>query len=204
MQIAPMTFTPVRAQKSDAMLKAIGAAQAQPQGGASALLSVASLVSTPVGLYAVGKAAFGNGEAGNVVKGIAGVGAAIGIYRGVAGLVSNRSADEINNALKEANGGRDLAPGDAEYLASKVNTRSHIASAAGLGNSIASGAAIATGNMAAGLVALALKAVDLGYGVYSTAQTLKDFQEVLQRQPAPAPPAPAQPAPAPQPAPAQP
>ncbi|MBM3463921.1 MAG: hypothetical protein FJX76_17640 [Armatimonadetes bacterium] len=197
MMIGPVTFTPANT-KNGALMKAVAQSnKPQAEGGASAVLSVASLVTTPVGLYAVGKAAFGRGEAGNVVKGLAGAGAAIGLYRGIKAVATSQTPAQINDALKEANGGRDLDPADAEKLAKSVNSRSHLGGIIGVGNSALTGAAIVTGNMALGLVALAVKFADIGYGVYSTAQTLKDFNEVLRNQPAPTPPAPTPLAPTP-------
>jgi hypothetical protein len=175
------------------------AAIAKLQPKENGAVSLVSSLSTPLELWDVGKAAFGGGQAGPALQVLGGVHVAIGAYKSVKGLATRISPQAVNDALKSQTGGRDLDPADAQALADKINARAKINSSISLANYVASGAAIYTGSVGAGLIALALKVGEIGSAVYSSAQTVKDIKTVLDHT-APAPqPAPPTPAPAPQP-----
>ena len=177
---APVTISrPQTAADLQAAVQGAAAITAAQQRGVGQLVSLAGSLTAPVDLWVSGKAAFGNGEAGAVLKGLGGVHVAVGTYKAVRGFATKVTPEVINEALKPQNGGKDLDPADAEMLASKINQRARITSSVALGNYIASGAAIATGNMAAGIVALALKVASVGTNVATAAQTVKDIQDVL-------------------------
>lgn len=184
-------------QMSEALEGAAAVAKLKPRD--SAIISIAGSLTAPLEFWDVGKAAIGHGQVGGALQVLGGVSVAVGAYKSVKGLLQHISPDAISQALEKQNGGRPLEAADAQMLADHINSRARINSTIGLGNAIASGTAIATGNLGAGLIAFAFKVGGIGSAIYSTTQTVKDIQEVLQHQPsapAPAPQAPPAPAPA--------
>src|SRR5260221_11835299 len=92
--------------------------------------------------------------------------AGLHVLNGVVGhgqnLFSNVKPEQFNEALKDSNGGRDLNPADLKALAGKYNRAQRIAGLAGLANEATTGAAIYTGNVGLGVLAIVLKFANMG------------------------------------------
>lgn len=179
-QSAPIRMSrPLSAEQLQSAVEGAAAVSRFQQAGIGRAVSIASTLTAPVELWEVGKAGFGGGEVHDALKVVGGAHSALNAYKAVRGLMSKVSPEQINELLKPSNGGKDLDPADAQMLAGKINTRARINSSILMGNAVACGAAIATGNLAAGIVALTLKAATIGSAVITGAQTVRDIQGVL-------------------------
>jgi len=133
-------------------------------------------------MWDVGKAALGHGVAGTPMQVLGLAGTAMETYNGVRSLCTSRSAQQINDALRGLNQGRDIRDTDAQQLADSVNRRLKVSGTLTLAASAACAVAITTGNMAGGLVAAGLWIADLAYSSHVYESTSQDIQQLLNRQ----------------------
>jgi hypothetical protein len=198
MQIAPTLVT--FANKPDTRQLAKKTAPLTSPAG-NGLMQAASLITGGFEYYALSHAATGHGTVGTGYQAAAGVSVALGVYSGVQGLRTKITPDLVNAALRDANGGHDLNPADAQELAGKFTKRLHMGAAISLATSFLSAGAILTGAQGLGIGAFAGQIGGLGYTGYATYKTIQETKEVLARQnpqpqgPAPQPQQPPAPAP---------
>src|SRR5256885_359480 len=145
--IRSIAATPARPMDAKALAKVAGLIKGESRSKLDGALSLAGGLASPIAAYDGFKAAFGHGTAGTALQIIGGINAGVGVYRGVKSIASHVSSEQVNAALKDANGGKDLDKNDSASLASNINTRAHLDGAVTTGSSLALGAAIVTGSV---------------------------------------------------------